>query len=598
MEILEEMGICGNLDFLSGVLGDTPVRQETETATEECFSDGEIDMDELESRIWRDKMLLRHLKEQRKDVEGREHNSAKQRQCQEQVRRKKMSRAQDGILKYMLKMMEVCKAQGFVYGIIPEKGKPVTGASDNLRAWWKEKVRFDRNGPAAISKYVAEHSVPGNKPELYTVASTTHNLQELQDTTLGSILSALLQHCNPPQRRFPLERGVPPPWWPTGNEPWWVQLGLPKDQGIPPYKKPHDLKKAWKVVVLTAVIKHLSPNIAKIRMLVHQSKCLQDKMTAKESATWLAILNQEEALCRKLYPGISHNFSGSAHGSPFLTTDVGDYDVEGACDEQVFVSEERKPLIGFSGHRQKFSQEVIVMPPSIYEIKSECLESNCSDELLMPKRKQLFDGPNMNNHQETYNCEFPECPYSDAGLGFADRVSRNNHQMICLYRNRSRPKSGISAFLASDDVPSSSNVPAQPKSGPPSAGQRSPTSSVYGPEGGQRILSDPMLFYDNNNPLDASVVGTKANVLTVLRVPNDENCKPADFVKGTSHRGTHMPGNPPIALASSHSRCDQWKLLDSSFDIPFSRAVTSSPFDLGSVGAVQPRKQDSSMWYT
>ncbi|WVZ25484.1 hypothetical protein V8G54_004028 [Vigna mungo] len=52
---------------------------------------------------------------------------------QEQARRKKISRAQDGILKYMLKMMEVCKAQGFVYGIIPEKGKLVTGASDNLR---------------------------------------------------------------------------------------------------------------------------------------------------------------------------------------------------------------------------------------------------------------------------------------------------------------------------------------------------------------------------------------------------------------------------------------------------------------------------------
>ncbi|BAH91847.1 Os02g0689132 [Oryza sativa Japonica Group] len=52
----------------------------------------------------------------------------------------------------MLKMMEVCNAQGFVYGIIPEKGKPVSSASDNLRSWWKEKVRFDRNGPAAIVK--------------------------------------------------------------------------------------------------------------------------------------------------------------------------------------------------------------------------------------------------------------------------------------------------------------------------------------------------------------------------------------------------------------------------------------------------------------
>nr|POF18871.1 ethylene insensitive 3-like 3 protein [Quercus suber] len=32
------------------------------------------------------------------------------------------SRAQDGILKYMLKLMEVCKARGFVYGIMPKKG--------------------------------------------------------------------------------------------------------------------------------------------------------------------------------------------------------------------------------------------------------------------------------------------------------------------------------------------------------------------------------------------------------------------------------------------------------------------------------------------
>jgi ethylene-insensitive protein 3 len=90
--------------------------------------------------MWRDKMRLKRLKEQTKSKEGID--IAKQRQSQEQARRKKMSRAQDGILKYMLKMMEVCKAQGFVYGIITEKGKPVTGASDNLREWWKDKVRW------------------------------------------------------------------------------------------------------------------------------------------------------------------------------------------------------------------------------------------------------------------------------------------------------------------------------------------------------------------------------------------------------------------------------------------------------------------------
>ncbi|KAJ6702851.1 ETHYLENE INSENSITIVE 3-LIKE 3 PROTEIN [Salix viminalis] len=174
-----------------------------------------------------------------------------------------MARAQDGILKYMLKLMEVCKARGFVYGIIPEKGKPVSGASDNIRAWWKEKVKFDKNGPAAIAKYDAECLAIGEAENSRNGCSQSA-LQDLQDATLGSLLSSLMQHCDPPQRKYPLEKGVPPPWWPTGNEDWWVKLGLSLGQS-PPYKKPHDLKKMWKVGVLTAVIKHMTPDIAKIR---------------------------------------------------------------------------------------------------------------------------------------------------------------------------------------------------------------------------------------------------------------------------------------------------------------------------------------------
>ncbi|XP_024540650.1 uncharacterized protein LOC112349801 [Selaginella moellendorffii] len=298
----------------------------------EDFSDDDMDVDELEKRIWNDRLRLKRIKDKQKarvnnafssnhsnhsshgqqqqqhhDGPAAQHqnlgNLPKHKQSQEQARRKKMSRAQDGILKYMLKMMEVCKAQGFVYGIIPEKGKPVSGASDNIRAWWKEKVRFDRNGPAAIAKYEAEHGIcsrsGGGAGQLSAAAPTPHTLQELQDTTLGSLLSALMQHCDPPQRRYPLEKGVAPPWWPSGDEEWWPELGLPKGQGPPPYKKPHDLKKVWKVGVLTAVIRHMSPDIGKIRKLVRQSKCLQDKMTAKESATWISVLNQEEALARQ-----------------------------------------------------------------------------------------------------------------------------------------------------------------------------------------------------------------------------------------------------------------------------------------------------------
>ncbi|KAG0461901.1 hypothetical protein HPP92_020377 [Vanilla planifolia] len=126
-----------------------------------------------------------------------------------------------------------------------------------------------------------------------------HSLMDLQDATLGSLLSSLMQHCDPPQRKYPLEKGIPPPWWPSGNEDWWTNLGLPMGQ-IPPYKKPHDLKKVLKVGVLTGVIKHMSPNIDKVRTHVRKSKCLQDKMSAKESAIWLGVLKREETISKQL----------------------------------------------------------------------------------------------------------------------------------------------------------------------------------------------------------------------------------------------------------------------------------------------------------
>nr|CAD1833138.1 unnamed protein product [Ananas comosus var. bracteatus] len=303
---------AGDCIMGEGDLVDPPPENYAEA---EESDDDDVDIEELERRMWRDRLRLKRLKERQQERAIEQGDAAaaaaaasagwsKQRASQEQARRKKMSRAQDGILKYMLKMMEVCNAQGFVYGIIPEKGKPVSGASDNLRAWWKERVRFDRNGPAAIAKYRADNAVPGSGNEADgSGPASPHSLQELQDTTLGSLLSALMQHCDPPQRRFPLEKGIAPPWWPTGGEEWWAQLGMPKDQALPPpYKKPHDLKKAWKVGVLTAVIKHMSPDIEKIRRLVRQSKCLQDKMTAKESVTWLAVVKQEEELYMQLNP--------------------------------------------------------------------------------------------------------------------------------------------------------------------------------------------------------------------------------------------------------------------------------------------------------
>ncbi|KAB1211924.1 ETHYLENE INSENSITIVE 3-like 3 protein [Morella rubra] len=307
-----------------------------ENIADKDVSEEEIEAEELARRMWKDRIKLKRIKERQKLAAEQAADKQKPKQTSDQARRKKMSRAQDGILKYMLKLMEVCKARGFVYGIIPEKGKPVSGASDNIRAWWKEKVKFDKNGPAAIAKYEAECLAMGEADNIRN-GNPQSILQDLQDATLGSLLSSLMQHCDPPQRKFPLEKGVPPPWWPSGNEDWWVKIGLPHGQS-PPYKKPHDLKKMWKVGVLSAVIKHMSPDIAKIRRHVRQSKCLQDKMTAKESAIWLGVLSREEALIRQ--PSSDNGTSsvtdmprgGRGENKQAAISSDSDYDVDGVHD--------------------------------------------------------------------------------------------------------------------------------------------------------------------------------------------------------------------------------------------------------------------------
>ncbi|CAN0923215.1 Protein ETHYLENE INSENSITIVE 3 [Linum grandiflorum] len=524
MMMFEDMGFCGDMDFFSASSlvggaaadgGDQVAAQQEPTmepTMEDDYSDEEeIDVDELERRMWRDKMRLKKLKEQTKSKEGID--VAKQRQSQEQARRKKMSRAQDGILKYMLKMMEVCKAQGFVYGIIPEKGKPVTGASDNLREWWKDKVRFDRNGPAAIAKYQADNSVPGRNDGMNSMGPTPHTLQELQDTTLGSLLSALMQHCDPPQRRFPLEKGVSPPWWPSGNEEWWPQLGLPKEQGNPPpYKKPHDLKKAWKVGVLTAVIKHMSPDIAKIRKLVRQSKCLQDKMTAKESATWLAIINQEEKLARELYPDFCPPLSVGGGGSSSLVIgDCNEYDVDGGEDDQIFDVHECKPgNLNLSGFGERLP----------FPVKGEVVTSS-NNEMFVQKRKKpsSSDVNMMMEHQQpkVYTCEFVHCPYSQIRLAFHDRMSRDNHQLGCPFRNSSL-EFAVSNFHVNEVKPSIFSQQTLQSKPPPATAAATVTSGPMSydltavPEDGQKLINDLMSVYDSTV---VQTTGSRTNTTTI-----------------------------------------------------------------------------------
>ncbi|WOK95916.1 ethylene insensitive-like protein [Canna indica] len=455
-------------------------------------SDEDVDIEELERRMWRDKLLLKRLKEQQLNKNKRQGDFAKQHQSQEQARKKKMSRAQDGILKYMLKMMEVCNAQGFVYGIIPEKGKPVSGASHNLRGWWKEKVRFDRNGPAAIAKYQSDNEINGSGTEIKSGAASIHSLQELQDTTLGSLLSALMQHCDPPQRRFPLEKGVAPPWWPTGKEDWWPQLAMPNDQGPPPYKKPHDLKKAWKVSVLTAVIKHISPDIEKIRQLVRQSKCLQDKMTAKESVIWLGVIKQEEEMYMKLHPDayFPSTSGNNITGAISFTSSSSEYDVEGADESR------SEDIINLKSHAEA---SVFDMSCSAMNEKFSRVKEEISIEYFQKRR---VDEPQSAIHQRSYTCDNVQCPHNDPRHGFLDRNARNHHQYLCKYNTV--PQSvgvALSSFQVKENKSQMFSLPLNTQSNPAAfvSGLNPVNASDVGiPSDGQKSINHLMSLYDHN----------------------------------------------------------------------------------------------------
>ncbi|GLJ23307.1 hypothetical protein SUGI_0440910 [Cryptomeria japonica] len=389
-------GAADNSDVEVGDIG--------EGMAEDDVSEEEIDFDELEKRMWKDRVKHRRLKERQKNATEQTNGKPKHKQSSEQARRKKMARAQDGILKYMFKMMEVCHAQGFVYGIIPEKGKPVSGASDNMRAWWKEKVKFDKNGPAAIAKYQAEINSRDTQKNNANVSSNVHSLQDLQDTTLGSLLSSLMQHCDPPQRRFPLEKAIPPPWWPSGDEDWWPQLGLHKGQGSPPYKKPHDLKK--------------------------------DKMTAKESATWLGVLNQEETQTWSADKGNGAsnncNIQSGSNTRGCTTSSASEYDVESSDDFQS--SDSAKD------DTQNREEDV---NPCERQILNKKDTSNSSvvvqnGDTTSASKKKRGRGKRSIKEQRTFMCSNEGCPHQDKSNGFSDINQRNSHANNCPYRSQAQ----------------------------------------------------------------------------------------------------------------------------------------------------------------
>lgn len=69
MGIFEDMGFSGNFEFLSDSMGcgAQEVEHKPVGLEEDDYSDEEMDVEELERRMWRDRMLLRRLKEKNKN---------------------------------------------------------------------------------------------------------------------------------------------------------------------------------------------------------------------------------------------------------------------------------------------------------------------------------------------------------------------------------------------------------------------------------------------------------------------------------------------------------------------------------------------------
>nr|CAB95830.1 hypothetical protein [Cicer arietinum] len=353
----------------------------------------------------------------------------------------------------------------------------------------------------------------------------------------------------------------------------------------------------------------MSPDIAKIRKLVRQSKCLQDKMTAKESATWLAIINQEEALARELYPDYCPSLSSGGGSGSMVINDCSEYDVDGADDETNFdVVEDRKPenLHPSNLGMERMRGMVPVQQPSL-PMKGEVVTN-----LDFIRKRKISNDFNMIIDQKLYTCEHPQCPYSEVRLAFQDRSSRDNHQLNCPYRN-SPADYGGSNFHATEVKPiifPQSFV--QPNSTAQPAGLVPPSFDLTGlgvPEDGQKMITELMSIYDTN------VIGNKnASSTNCVAVENQNLSQPCIQQQQDNFFSSQgMVMEAANFFTRDESQFDRFKPINSPFETNHNNnnihLMFGSPCDLASfdfkediqlqgVGIDTFHKQpDMSIWY-
>jgi hypothetical protein len=120
-------------------------------------------------------------------------------------------------------------------------------------------------------------------------------LTRFHSATLARMLSELMAVCQPPVKQHESRNNTPPRWWPTAAEPWWaaeVAAHLPRIPMPVPFVAAKLLKKAHRVAVLVAMVKHLSPDFGRIAAAVRRCE-----MSASEAALWDSALGNEQAPC-------------------------------------------------------------------------------------------------------------------------------------------------------------------------------------------------------------------------------------------------------------------------------------------------------------
>ncbi|KAF3337454.1 Protein ETHYLENE INSENSITIVE 3 [Carex littledalei] len=357
--------------------------------------------------------------------------------------------------------IEEAHLQGYVYGIILENNNVLAGASPSLRKWWDEVVRFEQNGRAAVERYYMENKrFFDQQNNTETPRKNYDILMELSDATLASVLSALMNRCDPPQRKFPLEKKVAPPWWPTGNESWWDQITIENDQGQPPYRKPHDLRKMWKAAVVIAIIKHMAPAFSKLERVVKQSKNLQDRMSVREMHAWNYVLIEEAKMYSREHPDADlSDFLRPLQNQGYILSENSNpsspHDGRDGFQPQLLQlpppQQQQQQQMAFQlppPQQQQQQQMAFQLPPPqqqqqqqmAFQLPPPQQQQQMAFQLPPPhqqQQQQMVPMLSIPNEQRMmrYTCDHPRCLHHDSVFGFSTMELRDQHQRSCGFRN-------------------------------------------------------------------------------------------------------------------------------------------------------------------